>query len=524
MSVKISGTGIFAEVERIVAMGHRRSGSAAEHRVLEHIRGRFSEIGLKDIGIEWFEMHYWEPGRVQLQILPEARDIRCRPVWYSGATPPGGLRAECVYAGYGMPHEFGEVRGKIAVIDARVLLHFWPTYRFFNSCQSATEPGAQALIVIVDTPGNLIPIFTSEEEKHSDLMPMVLIDKTEGARLKERMKRSGTVVNLILEAETRISRTGDVTGLLPGLTDEYIITGAHHDSVYGGAIDNAAGVAALLGIAKEMAGRRQPPQKNIIFVTHPGHELLIGAREFIKKRMPILEKTAAYVTLDGIGCDNYEEIGGKIIKTGHDEVRGVFASANELLTNIIFPIVKKYRLQPAAFLPADLMCPNEDLEGRFLEAGVPVIDIIGKPIWYHTEEDTPDKCTPDQLERGTLAQLEIIEGLDAIPVAEIRAANLRGLDPGTLIKRGAFRTKPGIEFAYLPDKPKAGKPSLIYVRHFDDSEGILVDMKWEINGETGLRGPVLLHVFDAPGKYHVTLSVTNTLGAEGKCEKVIEVI
>ncbi len=147
---------------------------------------------------------------------------------------------------------------------------------------------------------------------------------------------------------------------------------------------------ALLAIAEELAGRSEPPDKNIIFATHPGHELAIGAREFIKAREGILGKTAAYVTLDGIGCDNYEEIDGKIHKTGRDEKRGAFISPNPALAEIVIPAMEKYELRPSAFLSAAVMCPNPDLEGRFFEAGVPIVDIIGKPIWYHTEEDTPE--------------------------------------------------------------------------------------------------------------------------------------
>ena len=188
------------------------------------------------------------------------------------------------------------------------------------------------------------------------------------------------------------------------------------------------------------------------------------------------------------------------------------------------PILKKYRIQPAAFVPADVMCPNEDLEGRFFDAGVPIIDIIGKPIWYHTEEDTPDKCTPDQLERGTLAHKEIIEQLDALPASEIRAADRQLTDPRSLIKAASFSARPSIDFGYLPDRLKAAETSLIYVTNFDDREGILIDMNWDINGESGSRGPVLIHVFDSPGKYSVTLTVTNDLGAVGKCEKILNVL
>jgi len=523
MSEKISGTELHAEVERITAMGDRRCGSDVEHRAIEYIRDRFADIGLKDVRIEWFDIHWWNPKRVELELLPEKKLIRSKPIWYTGPTPPGGLVGECAYCGYGLPHEFGPARDKIAVIDGRILLHFWPTYRFFNSYKAALDAGARGLVVVIDAPGDLIPIFTAEEENHDSPMPAVLVSRSGGATLKERIQNGSAEIRLVIEAEARVSRTADVVGVLPGGSDEYIIVGAHHDSIYKGAVDNAGGMAALLAIATELTGRPNPPRKNIIFATHPGHELLIGAREFIAKRADILEKTAAYITLDGIGCDNYEEVDGKIVKTDRDEPRGVFISPNPVLAEVIFPLVKKHGLLPAAFLPADVMCPNEDLEGRFFEAGVPIVDIIGKPIWYHTEDDTPDKCTPDQLLRGTLAHLEIIGGIDARPAAEIRAGESKLSDPASLITPAPNNANPKIDFTYLPESPKAGEPSLIYVNYFDDAQGILVDMNWEIDGDTGARGPVLLHVFDSPGPHNVALTVTDDLGAKGKCEKTIQV-
>lgn len=520
----ISGSRLHAEVERIAALGYRRCGSAAEHRAMEYIRDRFQEIGLQEIAIEWFDMHRWEPTRVGMRLVPEDVSVRCKPIWYAGCTAAEGLQEECVYCGYGMPQQFGSARDKIAVIDSRILLHFWPTYWFFESYRWAVEAGAKALVVIIDAPGDLIPIFTAEEEKHDNPIPAVLIGRSDGAQLRSRMKQGKAVVSLILEAEAGVSQTGDVVGLLPRKSDEYIIIGAHHDSIYEGAVDNAGGIAALLALAEEFTDCPDKLQKNVIFATHPGHELLIGAREFIGERSDMLEKTVAYITLDGIGCDNYKEIEGAIRKIDRDEVRGAFISPNPILAEIALPVIRKYRLQPAALLPADIMCPNEDLEGRFLNAGVPIVDIIGKPIWYHTEEDTPDKCTPEQLERGARAQMEIIERIGEYSADEMRASEGQLQDTGSLAVETRFEREPTIEFAYLPDFPKAGEPALIYVEDFDDREGILVDMKWDIAGETGSKGPALLHVFDSSGEYELKLAVTNNLGAQGICRKIVTVI
>jgi hypothetical protein len=504
-------------------MGDRRTGTEAERRAMEYVHDRFAEIGLKDPALEKFDVNYWNPMRAELELLSEKESVRCKPVWYSSPTSPDGITGECIYCGYGLPHQFGSAKDKIAVIDSRILLHFWPTHRFFESYKYAVDSGAKALVIVIDAPGDMIPIFTADEAERENPIPAVLISRADGVRLKKRIEEKTTELCLTLEAENLVAGTADVVGTLPGKTDEYLIVGAHHDSIYQGAVDNAGGMAGLLAIAEELAGRPEPPEKTIIFATHPGHELLIGTREFIKKRADILEKTAAYITIDGIGCDNYEEVAGKIHKTGRDESRGAFLSPNPILTEIAFPLIKKYKLQPAAYLSAELMCPNPDLEGRFLEAGVPIVNIIGKPIWYHTEEDTPDKCTPDQLLRGTLAHLEIIERIDARPSAEIRAAEGTLSDPQTLINKASTASIPKIDFTYLPETPKVGEPSLVYVSSFDDEEGILVDMDWDIDGESGSKGPILLHVFDSPGQHSVTLTVTNDLGAKGNCEKTITV-
>ncbi|GAB4344103.1 MAG: hypothetical protein Kow0099_23190 [Candidatus Abyssubacteria bacterium] len=490
---------------------------------MKYIESRFSEVGLAQPAIEWFEMHWWNPKRVELRLLPEERSLRVKPVWYSGATGEDGITGESEYCGYGMPHQFGSARGKIAVIDSRILLHFWPTYRFFRSYESALAAGATGVVVIIDAPGDLIPIFTAEEEKYDNPLPFVMVSRSDGALLKERIMAGRSRIRLCVEAESGIRKTGDVVGTLRGVGDEYLIVGAHHDSVYQGAVDNAGGVAALLALASELAGRADAPRKNIVFATHPGHELLIGAREFIKRRRDILSKTVAYITLDGIGSDNYEEADGRIVKTGRDEARGAFVSPNPLLARMVLSVIEKYGLKPAALLPADVMCPNEDLEGRFFEAAVPIIDIIGKPIWYHTEEDTPDKCSADQLERGALAHLEILERIDGIPATEIRSADRQPLDAEDFIEPRAGAKSPEIEFAYLPDPIRAGEPSLLYVTRFDDREGVLIDMNWSIGGEEASKGPALLHVFERPGRYVISLAVRNTCGAVGRYERTVTV-
>ncbi len=84
----------------------------------------------------------------------------------------------------GLPHQFASARDKAAIIDSRILLRFWPTCRFFESYKYAVDAGAKALVVVIDAPGDMNPIFTANEEERDNPIPAVLINRSDGELLK----------------------------------------------------------------------------------------------------------------------------------------------------------------------------------------------------------------------------------------------------------------------------------------------------------------------------------------------------
>lgn len=532
-SYDISGEEIYAWMQEIVGIGWRRAGSDQERDAAQYILGKFEHFGLQDCRIESFHLHRWIPQRWSLKILGGASSsqhretpVFAKPIWYTGSTGDEGTSAEMVYAGYGTPQEFAslDVQGKIALIDSAVVLHYSPTHRHFMSYQSAVRAGALGLVVITDSPDNMIPIFSTEETETTGPIPALMVGNQDGKWVREKATRGGEhlTVRLTLLADLARESTGDVCGVLDGTGDDLIVIGAHYDSVYSGAVDNATGVAALLALAKCCG--RMPPQsrsKKIFFVAHPAHEVLVGAKEFVKAHEDVLSRTSVYITLDGIGSDNYDEQDTGVVKTGLDERRGIFISDNPVLIPLVFEAVKKHCLLPAAYVSMASMCPNPDLEGRFYEAGIPVMNIIGKPIWYHTEHDTPDKCTPDQLARATRAHLDIIRAVDMTPTRGIWAADRSLEDRTRLVSEEKTGSAPSVSFNVIPESLPPGGAGIFHVVSFTDPDNILIDLSWDFGDGTTAYGPVVPHSFDKPGEYNVRLTVTNESGRNGSAQQSV---
>lgn len=95
---------------------------------------------------------------------------------------------------------------------------------------------------------------------------------------------------------------GLLSGSDPSLRSQYVVVSAHldhlgvgapinGDPVYHGAMDNAAGVASMIEVAKAMAAAPAQPRRSILFVAVTGEEKgLLGSRYFAER--PTVDKQA----------------------------------------------------------------------------------------------------------------------------------------------------------------------------------------------------------------------------------------
>ena len=106
-------------------------------------------------------------------------------------------------------------------------------------------------------------------------------------------------IRMVAKQQTQNVTSDNIVGLLPGsdpkLKDEYVVVTAHidhlgvgnpinGDSIYNGAMDNAAGSAAVLDTAARTAESKDKPRRSIIFLLVTGEEKgLLGSKYFANR-------------------------------------------------------------------------------------------------------------------------------------------------------------------------------------------------------------------------------------------------
>ncbi|MBC7519800.1 MAG: M20/M25/M40 family metallo-hydrolase [Sandarakinorhabdus sp.] len=123
-----------------------------------------------------------------------------------------------------------------------------------------------------------------------------------------------TSVRIEAASTQRLVQTANVVGMIPGsdpvLKDEAVVLMAHldhlgiepdkkGDGIYNGALDNAAGVAVMLEVARAFGGDAVKPKRTLIFSANTAEEKgLLGAESFANNPPVPIANIASVVDLD----------------------------------------------------------------------------------------------------------------------------------------------------------------------------------------------------------------------------------
>jgi len=126
----------------------------------------------------------------------------------------------------------------------------------------------------------------------------------------------GVTTSIAFNSDVSRTATANVLGLLPGndpaLADEVVVVTAHHDhlgigtpddeedAIYNGAMDNASGVAQVLGIARALTALPEPPRRSVLINFVAAEEQgLLGSRYYAEHPTFPPGRMAANVNYDG---------------------------------------------------------------------------------------------------------------------------------------------------------------------------------------------------------------------------------
>lgn len=188
----------------------------------------------------------------------------------------------------------------------------------------------------------------------------------------------------------------NIIGLLEGTEkkEECVIVSAHYDhlgmkgkQVYNGAYDNAAGIAAVIAVAKAFAaaavdGTR--PRRSVLFFLPDAEELGgVGSMHILDNPPVPLENIAVDINIDGIGREDSSRPHLKdfvhfyMSQMGRDELTTIRESAAVVSPKLRLEHREKYGGSDHIF---------------FERAGIPVIALsTGQPKDHHKTTDTADK-------------------------------------------------------------------------------------------------------------------------------------
>jgi len=252
---------------------------------------------------------------------------------------------------------------------------------------------------------------------------------------------------------------GLVRGSDPELADTAVIVSAHHDhlgigppvdgdAIYNGVLDNALGVAAVLEIARVIAGLPVSPRRSVVFLFTTAEERgLLGASFYLDHPVLPLRRTVAALNVDGLSSfdpvRSFHVLGGElsslgetiaavaaerglaVVRTGPDEVRhDVYARSDQ-------------KAFAEAGVPAVLV--NESLETVHEDPREALAHAIR---WSRTRYHTPADDLSQEIDweaarqHAELLAAVVLEVANAVepprwrPGVPYRAAQLRALAEG----------------------------------------------------------------------------------------------
>ena len=342
----------------------RATGTPELDKAAKYIAAKFKSFGLKPVAGSYLQtfqvttqMKIGDGTRFAYTLDGATSALKLKEGFQVvGASSAGAFDGPVIFAGYGITApEYSyddyaglDVKGKVVLIWRYEPQQFDEKSKFagrnetahsqfFTKGINARMHGAKAVILVnpsfnrtddpMDTFGSsggqasipFLQIRADEVEKWFKAAGKSVKEVGEGIDKDLQPRSFAFPESLKVDAKIDLQReqhkTSNVTGYLPGQTDEYIVIGAHYDhlglgdnhslgkvgEIHHGADDNASGTSGVIELAHWFS--KQPKQKRgILFMTFTGEELgLLGSGYYVGHPELPLEKCAAMINMDMIG-------------------------------------------------------------------------------------------------------------------------------------------------------------------------------------------------------------------------------
>ena len=378
-------------LERLVDIGDRMAGSAGEREAAELTRDVLATVGARNARLSTFDVQGWS--RVESEIRAEGTVQSCIALPRS---PSAAASGELVDLGYGLPGDFEResIDGCVVMVRSDVPDYYDRYIHRREKYYRAVAGGAVAFIYRNHVEGCLPPTGSvgTADAPIGDI-PAVGVSSEVGARLARRF--SGAPVTVDVEAEIHEATSQNVHAELGPDTDRQVLVSAHVDAhdIAEGAMDNGAGTAVVVEIARALASREDELDTRVHLVVFGAEEVgLVGSSYYAEQADH--DSIKAIVNNDGV-------VRGRTLSCythGFDE-----------LEEAIQAVADRYG-HPVSTNPRQ--GPHSD-HWPFVTWGVPGYQVMSETGelgrgWGHTFADTLEKVDRRTLREQSILLAELV--------------------------------------------------------------------------------------------------------------------
>lgn len=228
---------------------------------------------------------------------------------------------------------------------------------------------------------------------------------------------------LTLRGDAYESTSGNAVVHVAGQKNDAMLVNTHHDAGWSGAVQDASGVAVVLGLAAYYD--RFPSnyiQKDLYFVFNGCHytwNYPYGANKFAEMNPEIMRRTLLCMGVEHIGKRFVGKDGG-LHDTGQVEPRLLWVPRNQMLYDAAIKAVEGNALHSTIIPKAGAIPLYGETQSYFLQ-GIPCFSIMSMPEYLFFAEDTIDKVAKDELAPVMHTMLDIIDSAMYLPKTWIAA-------------------------------------------------------------------------------------------------------
>lgn len=294
VTTKIAQSGTHPE------LGYRLAGSSGETTAVNSLYQTFKDIGLENVTKHKTKVDTWSMTKSDLY-YKDAQGEKQKMILggYQTTFKANQQKYDLIYLSRGTADDYEKIdaKGKIVLIDINQADDWWINWPAYQ----AKVKGAACIIAANSGGYGQLDKDTIQAQDvcgPSDA-PALSISNQNADVLKKLIKVSKSKsIEITMDCNAKVTNDGtshNVSGVIPGKTDETIFLMGHIDGYFHAWHDDASGVGMALGIAKAILDSGYQPEKTIIVTTHGAEEWglensrydwAIGAYEQIMHKTP----------------------------------------------------------------------------------------------------------------------------------------------------------------------------------------------------------------------------------------------